>query len=178
MPRSRDHWSSRLGFVLAAAGSAVGLGNLWKFPYITWSNSGGAFVLVYLVCVLAVGLPIMMAEILIGRHTQKSPVGAMAQAVGPAWSLVGGLGVLTGFIILAYYTVIAGWTLRYFWLCLGWSTGGFDSQKAASLLIEKTGIVTTPGSGLGPSGEGYLRFSLITDNERLEEAVQRMKSIL
>jgi len=134
MTRPRDQWSSRFGFILAAAGSAIGLGNLWKFPYITWSNRGGAFVITYLACVLAVGLPIMMAEILIGRKTQKSPVGAMREAVGPAWGLVGGLGVLTGFIILGYYTVVAGWTLSSFAQCLGWSVGGFphDADLAAA----------------------------------------------
>ena len=132
MAQGRGHWSSSAGFVLAAAGSAIGLGNLWKFPYITWSNGGGAFVLVYLVCVAAVGLPIMMAEIMIGRRTQKSPVGAMAEAVGPAWSWVGGLGVLTGFIILGYYTVIAGWTLRSFWSCLGWTFGEFNAESASA----------------------------------------------
>ena len=82
MQLTRDHWSSRIGFVLAAAGSAIGLGNLWKFPYITWDNRGGAFVLVYLICIAAVGLPIMITEILIGRRTQKSAVGAMAEAAG------------------------------------------------------------------------------------------------
>ncbi len=131
MAQERDRWSSRLGFVLAAAGSAIGLGNLWKFPYITWANEGGAFVLVYLVCVIGVGLPIMMAEILVGRRTQKSPVGALRDAVGPAWGAVGALGVLTGFVILSYYVVIAGWTLRYFSKCLGWSLGGFDSAAAS-----------------------------------------------
>ena len=131
MPTQRGQWSSRLGFILAAAGSAVGLGNLWKFPFITWDNQGGAFVYVYLVCIIAVGLPIMMAEILIGRSTQKSPVGAMREAFGPAWSWVGGLGVATGFIILSYYLVIAGWTLRYFATCLRWSVSGFDPQMAS-----------------------------------------------
>lgn len=127
----RGHWSSRVGFILAAAGSAIGLGNLWKFPYITWHNRGGAFVLVYLMCVLAIGLPIMMAEILVGRKTQKSAVGAMAAAVGRRWAWVGGLGVATGFILLGYYTVIAGWTLRYFWVCMGWSFSGFDAERAS-----------------------------------------------
>ncbi|MDX1502607.1 MAG: sodium-dependent transporter [Thermoanaerobaculia bacterium] len=126
----RDKWGSRLGFVLAAAGSAIGLGNLWKFPFITWSNEGGAFVLVYLACITAVGLPIMMAEILVGRKTQKSPVGALREVLGPAWSLVGGLGVLTGFVILSYYAVIAGWTLRYFAICLQWSFRGFSADQS------------------------------------------------
>ena len=102
MAQPREHWSSRLGFVMAAAGSAIGLGNLWKFPYITWDNRGGAFVLVYLICVASVGLPIMMAEILIGRKTQQSPVGALRAIAGPAWGWVGGLGVFSGFVILSY----------------------------------------------------------------------------
>lgn len=131
MPQARGHWSSRLGFILAAAGSAIGLGNLWKFPYITWANQGGAFVLLYLLCIAAIGLPIMMAEILIGRRTQKSPVGAMAEAFGARWKWVGGLGVLTGFVILGYYSVIAGWTLRYFAVCVGWSVRGFDAEAAS-----------------------------------------------
>jgi NSS family neurotransmitter:Na+ symporter len=127
--QTRDHWSSRVGFVLAAAGSAVGLGNLWKFPYITWDNQGGAFVLVYLVCIALIGLPIMMTEILIGRRTQKSPVGALREAIGPAWGLVGALGVFTGFVILGYYTVIAGWSLRNFVNCLNWSFTSFPAPE-------------------------------------------------
>ncbi len=121
----RDHWQSRIGFIVAATGSAIGLGNLWKFPYITWHNHGGAFVLVYLVSVLVVGLPIMMAEIIIGRRTKESPVPAFMQLGGKAWGLVGGLGVLTGFIILGYYSVIAGWTLSFFVKCMAWSFGGY-----------------------------------------------------
>ncbi len=126
----RDQWTSNLGFVLAAAGSAVGLGNLWKFPYITYANDGGAFVLVYLLCILLVGMPIMMAEIMVGRKTQKSPVGAMKEAVGDAWGLVGGFGVLSGFLLLGFYTNVAGWTILYVVECLDWSTGGFDSAQA------------------------------------------------
>ena len=127
---SRGHWSSRVGFVLAAAGSAIGLGNLWKFPYITWDNSGGAFVLIYLACIAAVGLPIMVCELMIGRMTQKSPVEALREAAGPAWAWIGGAGVMTGFIILGYYIVIAGWTLRYVWQCLVWTINGFDPVQA------------------------------------------------
>lgn len=111
----RGNWGSRLGFILAAAGSAVGLGNIWKFPYITGENGGGAFVLIYLVCVAVVGLPIMIAEVMIGRGTQKSPVGAFTKISGPdsGWRGVGWLGIVAGFIILSYYSVVAGWTLNY-----------------------------------------------------------------
>lgn len=131
MSAARGHWSSKLGFVLAASGSAIGLGNLWKFPYITWDNEGGAFVIVYLVCIALIGLPIMMAEILLGRRSQKSAVGAVAEA-GPGFAWVGGLCVFTGYVILGYYTVIAGWSLRYFWSCLRWSLSGFDPNGANS----------------------------------------------
>jgi NSS family neurotransmitter:Na+ symporter len=131
MEQNRGHWSSRAGFILAATGSAIGLGNLWKFPYITWHNEGGAFVLVYLLCIIGVGLPIMMAEVLLGRKTQKSPVGAVRAVVGTRWSWVGGLGVCTGFVLLGYYTVIAGWTLRYIVKCTEWTFRGYEAGTSS-----------------------------------------------
>jgi len=109
----REKWGSKIGFILAAAGSAIGLGNLWKFPYMTYTNDGGAFVLTYLMAILAIGVPIMIAEIIIGRRTQLSPVGAMKKLGGKRWAWLGWLGVSTGFIILSYYSVVAGWTLEY-----------------------------------------------------------------
>ena len=96
MNQPREHWGSNGSFILAATGSAIGLGNLWKFPFITWQNNGGAFVLLYLMCIAAVGLPIMMAELLIGRKTQKSAVGALKEAIGPLWGWVGAWGVILG----------------------------------------------------------------------------------
>jgi NSS family neurotransmitter:Na+ symporter len=127
MQEPRAHWTSNVGLVLAATGSAIGLGNLWKFPFITWENDGGAFVLVYLLCIAGVGLPIMMAELLIGRRTQKSVVGALKEAAGPAWGIVGMWGVLCGFILLSYYTVIAGWSLFYFVRTAEWTMTGFPA---------------------------------------------------
>ena len=126
MAVERAHWGSRLAFVLAAAGSAVGLGNLWKFPYITWENKGGAFVIVYLVAVLVLGLPIMVAEILVGRRAQLSPVPAFEKLGGKGWSVVGWLGVATGAIIQSYYMVIAGWSVHSFYQCIKWSIGGYQ----------------------------------------------------
>lgn len=123
---------SRVGFILAAAGSAVGLGNLWKFPYITWHNNGGAFVLIYLISVIIIGWPIMMAEILIGRKSQESPVPAFENLGGKKWSFVGWLGVLTGLIILGYYSVISGWTITSFVSCLKWSLSGYVVQPEGS----------------------------------------------
>ncbi|MFO7157370.1 MAG: sodium-dependent transporter [Pseudomonadota bacterium] len=113
--QNRAQWQSRLGFVLAATGSAVGLGNIWKFPYITGMNGGGLFVLVYLFCIAGVGIPILAAEVLLGRATAQSPVGAFRSLSreGSPWVLVGGLGVLTAGTILSYYGVVAGWCLDY-----------------------------------------------------------------
>lgn len=113
--RKRGQWGSRLGFILAAAGSAVGLGNIWKFPYVTGENGGGLFVVIYLLCVAFVGLPIMMAEIMIGRAAQKQPVLAFETLQGrrTSWTGVGWLGMLAGFIILSYYIVVCGWVLDY-----------------------------------------------------------------
>ncbi len=112
---TRGHWKSRWGFILAAAGSAVGLGNIWKFPYITGENGGGLFVLIYLACIAFVGLPIMLAEIMIGRAAQKQPVGAFRQIEGKdtPWTVVGWFGIVAGFVILSYYIVVAGWSMDF-----------------------------------------------------------------
>ena len=112
------HWSSRMAFILAVTGSAVGLGNIWKFPYIAGQNGGGAFVLVYLFCVVLIGMPVMMSEILIGRRGRRNPVATMRllgleEGSSRHWQWVGGLGVIAGIFILSYYSVIAGWTLAY-----------------------------------------------------------------
>ena len=128
---SQSRWSSRWLFVLAAAGSAVGLGNIWKFPYIAGENGGGAFVLIYLVCIALVGIPIMISEVLMGREGRSSPIHAMrilAKKAGrsPRWALLGWLGVVTGFLILSYYAVIAGWALNYVWLT---ANGTFDGAS-------------------------------------------------
>ena len=127
----KNRWSSRWLFVLAAAGSAVGLGNIWKFPYIAGENGGGAFVLIYLVCIALVGIPIMISEVLMGREGRSSPIHTMRMLAKKAgrserWALLGWLGVMTGFLILSYYAVIAGWALNYFWLT---ANGTFDGAS-------------------------------------------------
>lgn len=113
MSASREHWGSRFGFVMAAAGSAIGLGNIWRFPYITGANGGGAFLLIYLGIVLVFGLSLALAEMVLGRTAQRNPVGAFRALGGHRWALVGYLGVGTGFVILSFYIVVAGWTLAY-----------------------------------------------------------------
>jgi NSS family neurotransmitter:Na+ symporter len=109
----RELWSSRMGFLLAAVGSAVGLGNMWRFPYITAEYGGAAFVMFYVVLVFMLGVPMMIAELGVGRDTRRSPISALRRAGGAAWVPLGFLFVAAGFLILAYYSVIAGWVTRY-----------------------------------------------------------------
>ena len=122
--QNREQWGSKLGFILAASGSAVGLGNIWKYPHMAGENGGGAFTIVYLICILIVGLPIVIAEFVIGRKTQLSPVGAF-ETIAPKsnWKWVGMLGVASAFVILSFYGVVGGWTLKYTLISL---TGGFQ----------------------------------------------------
>lgn len=122
-------WSSRMMFILAATGSAVGLGNIWRFPYMTSDNGGGAFVLVYLACIAIVGLPILIAEILIGRHGRVSPVNSLRNITREGgssrnWVAIGWMGIVAGVLILSFYSVVAGWTLHYAWLYLKQLFGG------------------------------------------------------
>ena len=137
------HWSSRMAFILAVTGSAVGLGNIWKFPYIAGQNGGGAFVLVYLVCVIVIGMPVMMSEILIGRRGRRNPIATMEllgreEGSSPRWGWVGGMGVVAGILILSYYSVIAGWTLAY---VVKSATGVFAGATAAAVGAEFDGFV-------------------------------------
>ncbi len=140
----RAHWKSRFGFILAAAGSAIGLGNIWKFPYITGENGGGWFVLIYLACILLVGLPIMVAEIMIGRAAQKQPVGAFEtlQEGKTAWGAIGWMGVAAGFIILSYYAVVAGWAMDYTLKSMANYTGPVhaEAQLEAAKYIASTDV--------------------------------------
>ncbi len=128
----RGLWKTRMGFILAASGSAVGLGNVWKFPYIAGQNGGGAFVLVYLLCIALVGLPIMLAEFTVGRKTNLNPVGAFQQLKpGTPWVGIGFMGVLAGFLILSFYGVVGGWTLAYVVKSLTHSMDQFTSPTEA-----------------------------------------------
>ncbi|MBN2365543.1 MAG: sodium-dependent transporter, partial [Calditrichaeota bacterium] len=132
----RGEWSSKIGFVLAAAGSAIGLGNIWRFPYVTGLNGGAAFVFVYLICIFIIGLPYLYAELVLGRFMQKNPVGAIhSLKPGSAWILVGGLGIVTGLFILSYYAVIAGWTFGYIFKMLIPNTVTFGEFVANPLLV-------------------------------------------
>lgn len=127
----RDGWRSRTGFVVAAAGSAVGLGNIWRFPYVAGENGGAAFIAVYLAIIFTVGFSVLLAEQAIGRAAHRSPAGAFRALRGGAWPILGYIGVLTAFLILPFYSVVGGWTFAYVWKTLaggvmdGTAFGGF-----------------------------------------------------
>ncbi len=143
---SKDSWSSQSVFIMAAVGSAVGLGNIWKFPYITGENGGGAFVLVYLACILLIGLPVLLSEIALGRSGKANPIQGMANlarenGASKLWVLLGFNGVLAGALILSFYTVIAGWAFAYFFQSL---SGTFDSITAVEVGVHFDGLLANP----------------------------------
>ena len=141
-----NEWSSRFAFILAATGSAVGLGNIWKFPYITGENGGGAFVIIYLLCILIIGIPIMIAETMIGRRGRQSPINTMRTLAEEAgadrnWRFLGWLGVIAGFLILSYYSVIAGWAASYVIKAI---TGSFSNGNATQIKILFDDFIGSP----------------------------------
>ncbi|MFH1726790.1 MAG: sodium-dependent transporter [Pseudomonadota bacterium] len=137
-PFQRGQWTGKLGFILAGAGSAIGLGNIWKFPYMIGVSGGGAFVFIYLLAILLLGLPIIMSEFLIGKSTQKNPVGAfkILSPNKPFW-LVGAFGVICACIIMSFYSVVAGWSLHFIYeAVLGFSGGDGEIQGIFGKLYE------------------------------------------
>lgn len=142
---NRENFGSKIGAVLAAAGSAVGLGNIWRFPIETGRNGGAAFILVYIACIIILGFPIMMSEFMIGRHTQSNTARAY-QKLAPhtQWKWVGRLGVFTGFFILSYYAVVAGWTIWYALLALGNQFAGHTAADFPVMFNNFSSSVWTP----------------------------------
>ncbi len=139
-------WSSNWAFILATTGAAVGLGNIWKFPYIAGENGGGAFVLVYLVCVLILGIPIMMAEVIVGRRGRQNPANTMRSVAlesnaSQHWQWAGGLIILAGFLILTYYSVIAGWAMDYVFQA---AFGHFNHQSSSQISQLFNDLVSSP----------------------------------
>jgi len=213
--KAREHWSSGLGFVLAAAGSAIGLGNIWKFPYITGENGGGAFVLIYLICILVIGMPVMLCEITLGRHTQRNPVGAF-RAVSPGssvfahligilvvlgglimlvfgswgwgalllvigalifrfgWTMAGAMGVMSGFVILSFYSVVAGWTIGYIWKALAGSLS-FNTVSEAGAYFKV--YSTNPWWGIGCHGL-FMIMCIMIIYKGVRRGIERWSKIL
>ncbi|NGX50780.1 MAG: hypothetical protein K1060chlam2_00631 [Chlamydiae bacterium] len=139
MNQIREHWSGRIGFLMAAIGSAIGLGLLWKFPYTVGENGGGLFILSYLVCVIVVGIPIFIAEIILGRSSQRAAVGAYQHhdRKHAGWKVTGWFGVMASFLIMSFYSVIAGWGMSYILMSLNGfyqNLSGAEVQRAFQVL--------------------------------------------
>jgi len=134
----RAHWSSRFVFILAAVGSAVGLGNIWKFPYIAGVNGGGAFVLIYLLCIAVVGIPIFIAELYIGQQSQKNAVQAFEELTHKKspWRFVGLLGVVGAALILSFYSVVGGWVLDFGFRALMNEFANLDQNQIKSIMTD------------------------------------------
>lgn len=172
----RGVWSGKLGFVLAAAGSAIGLGNIWRFPYMASEGGGGVFVFVYLLCVLGIGVPVLFAELSIGRATERNPVGAFKKlAPSSWWPALGGMGVLAGFGILAFYAVIAGWTVGYLYMAVT-GTFGPEVDAAASGQIFSSFIGNT-----GPAlflTAFFLGITVVVVRGGVAQGIERASKIL
>ena len=139
-------WSSRWTFILAATGSAVGLGNVWRFPYLAGESGGGAFVMWYLICLLMLGIPLMMTEILLGRRSRQNPINTMKslaedEGLGRQWQWLGVMGIIAGFMILSYYSVIAGWVIAYAFRA---ASGTFDSASAEQVSAIFSELISDP----------------------------------
>ncbi len=162
----RGQWSSKIGFIFAASGSAIGLGNIWRFPYVAGENGGAAFVLVYLLCVVLICLPYMFGELAIGRFTQKNPVGAIrAIRPGSLWIVVGILGVLTGLFILSFYAVIAGWSFGYIFKTLFQNSTPFSQ------------FIASPAYELGLTAL-FLIFTILVVYGGVQDGIERWSKFL
>lgn len=131
---NREQWGSRVGFILAAAGSAIGLGNIWRFPTVVGQSGGGAFILLYLIIIFIIGIPLMIGELSIGRRGKRNIVGAFQKIKpGGPWWFIGALGVMAGFVILSFYSVIAGWSIAYIFKFLSGELTGLDPGQSANV---------------------------------------------
>ena len=169
----REQWGSKIGFILAAAGSAVGLGNIWRFPYITGQYGGAAFVVVYMALVIIIGSSVMLAEMAIGRKAQLNAVGSFQKLAGGLWPIVGWMGIVSGFTILSFYGVIGGWTIKYFFHSFtglmaesaagkaGDVFGAFVSNPTMVIAYQAVFMITTVWvvyKGVGEGIEKYCKF--------------------
>jgi len=146
MQKQREHWSSQLGFIFAAAGSAIGLGTLWKFPYVTAENGGGLFVLIYILFTFLIGIPVFIAELILGRKAQRGAVGIFIVLAPhqPFWKCIGWMGTLASFLIMSFYSVLAGWGLNYILMSLNQFYVGRSPQEIANTFqtLSSSGDIT------------------------------------
>jgi len=136
----RETWATRIGFILAAVGSAVGLGNIWRFPFLTGESGGAAFLVVYLALVVLIGLPVLLVEFVIGRRSNRNPIGAFDALDHPQWKIAGAVGAVAGFIILSYYSVVGGWVIQYLLASVSGGYGG-DAEAFFVSIASGTGAI-------------------------------------
>ena len=141
----RATWATRIGFILAAAGSAVGLGNIWRFPFLTGESGGAAFLVVYLLLVVGVGVPVLLVEFVIGRRSNRNPIGAFERLGHPGWKVAGAVGAIAAFIIFSYYSVVGGWVIQY---VVASFTGGYGADAEAFFLSTASGTNAIAYHGL------------------------------
>lgn len=172
---ARGIWSSKIGFILAGAGSAIGLGNIWRFPTTTGQFGGGAFVLVYLASVVLLSLAVMIAELTLGRHTEKNPVGMYnTLAPGTPWKFLGMLGVLTGWGISSFYSVVAGWTFGYIFKT---AFGAFNNLGPDEIATAFTNFISNPISSIGLHGV-FMFLTMLILFGGVKEGIERWSKIL
>lgn len=174
-PAPREQWSGKLGFILASIGSAVGLGSIWRFPFVTGDNGGGAFVLIYLLCILLMGLPVLLSEIVLGRSTQRNPVGAFRKrSPETPWFLTGYIGIAATILILAFYSTVGGWTLAY---SLDALTGVFDRITINQAEMRFGSFIT--GEGLPVFWQGlFLLLTMVICIFGLQKGIERTNKFL
>jgi len=146
MTKVREHWSSKLSFLFAAVGSAIGLGVLWKFPYVVGQNGGGLFLVTYMACILIIGIPVLIAELFLGRESQRASVGAFGtlSRTGKSWHIAGWFGVLSSFLIMSFYSVVAGWGMSYILMSLEGFQRGLSADQVSGVFdkLSRSGAIT------------------------------------
>jgi NSS family neurotransmitter:Na+ symporter len=180
MSPTRDRWGSQLGFILASIGFAVGLGNIWRFPYLTGQNGGGAFLLIYLGLAIVIGIPLFTAEISLGRKAQKSPAAGMRALAGDRspWRIIGWLGIGAALLIMAYYQIVMGWIVAHLMRALG---RGYTETDATALAAQFDGLTGRPGVVLAYTAGVLVLMGLIVSRglrEGLERAAKALIPVL
>lgn len=171
---AQNSFASRIGFILAAAGSAIGLGAIWKFPYVTGTSGGGAFLLMFLAFTLLLGLPLLIGEFVVGRSSQKTALLAFKKLGHGRWTIIGYLGVITCFLLLSFYSVIGGWVLIYIWLGLSGQLSGRSPDEFGAVFGD---IVSSPG--IAVFGQFvFLLITLLIVLRGVEAGIERMSKIL
>ena len=174
MSAGRGEFGTKAGFILAAAGSAIGLGNIWRFPYMAGESGGGAFLVLYLAMVFTLGLSIMIGEIALGRATRRNPVGAFKSLKGGSWTFVGYMGVAAGFVILSFYSVIGGFTLAYAWATLGPLLQDADTARLGAHFSE---FVSDPKQTLLYHGL-FMAITIFIVTGGIEKGIERAAKLM